>query len=396
MPIQNFILDRRDFGQVGAINYMKIVLATRNKKKLEELKRLLEGLPTVTSPPIELFSLMDFPGLPEVIEDGLTFEENAVKKAQFVAKATGLLAIADDSGLVVDSLGGAPGVYSARYAGEPSDDKRNIEKLLKELSGVPVSSRQAYFICVIALAFPDGKVRTFTGRVDGIITKEPRGEKGFGYDPVFQPEGLDRTFAELSPEEKDAMSHRMKAISQLKEYLRSLLDTEKAVGGESNSCGNQSNSSNTLLHRHKFLKLLLFFILGLSFLVHCYFATEEAHAFSEKGDCKTCHKLTVSEAQQILSGGPDLKVTNVLDSPLKGLWEVNFESQGRKGLVYIDYSKKFIIAGNIFSSSSKQNLTQERLSILNRVDPSKIDIKDALVLGKKGAKYKVIVFDDPD
>jgi XTP/dITP diphosphohydrolase len=360
MPIQNFILDRRDFGQVGAINYMKIVLATRNKKKLEELKRLLEGLP------IELFSLMDFPGLPEVIEDGLTFEENAVKKAQFVAKATGLLAIADDSGLVVDSLGGAPGVYSARYAGEPSDDKRNIEKLLKELSGVPVSSRQAYFICVIALAFPDGKVRTFTGRVDGIITKEPRGEKGFGYDPVFQPEGLDRTFAELSPEEKDAMSHRMKAISQLKEYLRSLLDT------------------------------LLFFILGLSFLVHSYFATEEAHAFSEKGDCKTCHKLTVSEAQQILSGGPDLKVTNVLDSPLKGLWEVNFESQGRKGLVYIDYSKKFIIAGNIFSSSSKQNLTQERLSFLNRVDPSKIDIKDALVLGKKGAKYKVIVFDDPD
>ncbi len=347
---------------------MKIVLATKNRKKFEELRRLLidraQGLE------IELLSLQDFPDLPEVIEDGLTFEENATKKALSVARATGLLAIADDSGLVVDSLNGAPGVYSARYAGEPSDDKRNIEKLLKELSEVPDDKRQAHFICVIAIASPEGDFKTFTGRVDGIITRESRGDKGFGYDPVFQPEGMDRTFAEMSPEEKDAMSHRMKAIEQLREYLRNL-----------SGPGRNGSILGSLLF------ILIWVLLS---------SVQGVDAFSERGDCKTCHKLTVAEAQQILSGGPDLKVTNILDSPLKGLWEVNFESQGRKGLVYVDYSKKYIIAGNIFSSSSKQNLTQERLSFLNRVDPSKIDIKDALVLGRKDAKYRVIVFDDPD
>ncbi len=346
---------------------MKIVVATRNKKKLEELKRLMKDID------IELLSLEDFPQTEEVVEDGKTFEDNAIKKALQIAKATGLPAIADDSGLVVDSLAGAPGVYSARYAGEPADDKKNIERLLREMASIPEHKRQAHFICVIALATPEGELKTFTGRVDGIITKEPRGEGGFGYDPVFQPEGLNRTFAEISGEEKDSMSHRMKAIKLLKEYL-------KAEGLKLKA------------ENKKLISLILYVLLTLSITFLC----STVFAFSEKGNCKTCHKLTVSEAQQLLSGGPDLKVTDVVDSPLKGLWEVNFESQGRKGLVYIDYTKKFILAGNIFSSSSKENLTQERLSYLNRVDISRIDLKDALVLGNKGAKYKVIVFDDPD
>lgn len=346
---------------------MKIVVATRNRKKLEELQRLMKDIK------IELLSLDDFPHVPEVIEDGKTFEENAIKKAIFIAKATGLPAIADDSGLVVDALEGAPGIYSARYAGEPSDDRKNIEKLLRDMATFPDHKRQAHFICVIALATPKGEVKTFTGSVDGIITKEPRGEGGFGYDPVFEPEGLNRTFAEISREEKDSMSHRMRAIKLLKEYLKA----------EGLKLKPQSK---------KIIPLILCLSLTLSITSLC----STVFAFSEKGNCKSCHKLTVSEAQQLLSGGPDMKVTDVIDSPLKGLWEVNFVSQGRKGLVYIDYTKKFIFAGNIFSSSSKQNLTQERLSYLNRVDPSKINLQDALVLGNRGAKYKVIVFDDPD
>ena len=365
---------------------MKIVLASRNKKKLEELKRLLGevgGAGNSEKTDIVLLSLEDFPGAPEVIEDGTTFEENAIKKALQTAKATGLPAIADDSGLVVEALGGAPGVYSARYAGEPSDDRRNIEKLLRELEGVPPEKRQAHFECVIAFATPDGMVKTFTGRVDGIITEEPRGEAGFGYDPVFQPEGLDRTFAEVSKEEKDSMSHRYRAIRLLKEYLKQVA---KAT----------TDSGTTKVVRNKKIILLISLLLTIIFFSSIGGLIAVVHAFSEKGNCKTCHRLTMEEAQNLLQGGPELKVIDVIDSPLKGLWEVNFEAQGRKGLVYIDYGKKFIIAGNIFSSSTKQNLTQERLSYLNRVDPSTIDLKDALVLGKRDARYKVIVFDDPD
>ncbi len=134
-------------------------------------------------------------------------------------RATGLPGIADDSGLVVDSLGGAPGIYSARYAGEPPDDRRNIEKLLKEMEDIPEDKRQAHFICVIALATPEGEVKTFTGRIDGIITYAPRGEGGFGYDPIFKPEGFDKTFAEMTPMEKDSLSHRMRAVKALREYL---------------------------------------------------------------------------------------------------------------------------------------------------------------------------------
>lgn len=353
---------------------MRVVIATRNRKKLEELKRLLLGSEANSlDRGGEILCLEDFPYVPEVVEDGATFEENAIKKALEVAKATGLPAISDDSGLVVEALGGAPGIYSARYAGEPSDDRRNIEKLLRELEDVPPEKRQAYFECVIAFATPDGIVKTFRGRIDGIITEKPRGEGGFGYDPVFQPEGLNRTFAEVSKEEKDSMSHRMKAIRLLKEYLK----------GE---------GQRLHLWGKKIISLLLYPLLTVAIIS----LSSTAFAFPEKSDCKRCHTLTVQEAQRLLAGGPELKVIEVLDSPLKGLWEVNFESQVRKGLVYIDYTKRFIIAGNIFSSSTKENLTQERLSFLNRVDPSTIDLKEALVLGRRNAKYKVIVFHDTD
>lgn len=193
--------------------FMEIVVATRNRKKLEEIRRILEGLP------VKLFTVEDFPGCPEVEESEDTFEGNALKKAQAVAAFTGRTAIADDSGLEVYALNGAPGVYSARYAGEKASDRENLEKLLREMSSVPDDQRGARFVCVIALAFPDGTVKTFHGHVEGRIGRTPLGSSGFGYDPVFYPEGHERTFAQMSSEEKDSMSHRGRAIEKLREYL---------------------------------------------------------------------------------------------------------------------------------------------------------------------------------
>lgn len=192
---------------------MEIVVATKNKKKLAELQRILKDTG------VHLLGLDSFPNCPEVEETGSTFAENAVKKAKEVAAFTGLPAIADDSGLEVYALGGAPGVYSARYSGEGATDKSNIEKLLKELGNVAEENRGARFVCVIALAMPDGEIRIFEGHVEGKIGREPRGEYGFGYDPVFFPEGHTRTFAEMSAEEKDSMSHRGRALEKLKQYL---------------------------------------------------------------------------------------------------------------------------------------------------------------------------------
>jgi XTP/dITP diphosphohydrolase len=160
---------------------MELVVATRNRKKVEELKRLLEGMPVM------LYTLDDFPACPEVAEDADTFEGNAVKKAVAAAVCTGKPAIADDSGLEVYALNGAPGVMSARYAGPGADDRKNIEKLLSEMKGI--RDRGARFICIIALAFPDGSVKTFEGYVEGRIGREPKGSGGFGYDPVFYPAG---------------------------------------------------------------------------------------------------------------------------------------------------------------------------------------------------------------
>ncbi len=194
---------------------MDIVLATRNKKKIEEIRRITADLP------ITILSLADFPDCPETVEDADTFEGNAKKKAIEVCTCTGKPALADDSGLEVDALGGAPGVYSARYAGGsgPGQDVRNYEKLLTELKNVPDDKRQARFVCCIAMALPDGSVRTFTGYAQGCITREPRGKTGFGYDPIFIPEGHKRTFAEMSAEEKDALSHRGKALEKTAEFL---------------------------------------------------------------------------------------------------------------------------------------------------------------------------------
>lgn len=193
---------------------MNIVLATRNKKKAEEMSRILAG----TRATSQILTLDDFPECQDVKEDGDTFEANAVKKAVYISKCTNATAIADDSGLEVDALGGAPGVFSARYAGESADDEANMRKLLNEMKGVPYEKRSARFVCCIAMVYK-GEVKTFWGYVKGRIGTEPRGRKGFGYDPVFYPEGCDRTFAEMSNAEKNVISHRGKAIRELQKYV---------------------------------------------------------------------------------------------------------------------------------------------------------------------------------
>ena len=192
---------------------MDIVIATRNRKKIEEIKRIVEGIS------ISILTLDDFPECPEVKEDGVTFEENAIKKAAAIAAFTGKFALADDSGLEVYAMNGAPGTLSARYAGEDADDRKNIEKLLYEMRSIALKKRGARFVCCIALASPDGSVKTFMGYVEGKIGMEPKGLSGFGYDPIFYPERHTRTFAEMSDNEKDALSHRGKALRQLQRYL---------------------------------------------------------------------------------------------------------------------------------------------------------------------------------
>ena len=196
---------------------MEIVLATRNKKKIEEIRRIITDLP------ITILSLDNFPDCPETVEDKNTFEGNAVKKAVEVCACTGKTALADDSGLEVDALGNAPGVYSARYAGGigNGNDVRNYEKLLRELKNTPDDKRGAQFVCCMALAFPNGEAKTFFGIAKGFIGREPKGTTGFGYDPVFIPKGYKSTFAEMSGEEKDKLSHRGKAIEKLAEFLHS-------------------------------------------------------------------------------------------------------------------------------------------------------------------------------
>ncbi len=194
---------------------MEIVLATRNKKKIEEIKRITADLA------ITILSLDDFPNCPETIEDRDTFEGNAVKKASEASQCTGRPALADDSGLEVDALNGAPGVYSARYAGAGNErgDVGNYEKLLRELRGISREKRGARFVCCMALVFPDKKAMTFFGYSEGHIGLEPKGKTGFGYDPVFIPKGYDKTFAEMTGNEKDKLSHRGKAIEKLAEFL---------------------------------------------------------------------------------------------------------------------------------------------------------------------------------
>lgn len=190
-----------------------IVLASRNKHKIEELEQTLHPLG------INLTSALDFNHLKEVEEDKLTLEGNALKKARYVYEETGLPALADDTGLEVDALDGRPGVFSARYAGENASYEDNVQKLLAELAGVDHKDRGAQFRTVAALV-TDETTHTFEGICRGVILKEKRGEKGFGYDPVFQPEGYEETFAEMDSEIKNTISHRGKAIEQLLNWLR--------------------------------------------------------------------------------------------------------------------------------------------------------------------------------
>jgi len=193
---------------------MNIVLATRNRKKIEEIKNILGR----TGRALRIFTLDDFPG--EVEEDGESFEANAVKKAVYISECTGMTAIADDSGLEAEALKKAPGVLSARYAGESADDRANFEKLLNEMRKVSGKNRNARFVCCIAMAFPDGDVKTFSGYVNGRIGTEPKGKNGFGYDPVFYPENSSRTFAEMNDNEKNSLSHRGMALRELQKYLK--------------------------------------------------------------------------------------------------------------------------------------------------------------------------------
>lgn len=176
-----------------------------------------------------LYTLDDFPGCPEVVEDADTFEGNAQKKAEAVAQFSRKPAISDDSGLEVDALSGAPGVLSARYAGPGADDKKNLEKLLTDLRHVDQNKRGARFVCSIALAFPDRGVKTFHGTAEGRIGMSPKGLSGFGYDPVFYPRGHDRTFAEMNSAEKDALSHRGKALRKLREFIAEATKTKNAI-----------------------------------------------------------------------------------------------------------------------------------------------------------------------
>jgi XTP/dITP diphosphohydrolase len=213
-PVRPFNQGQRPHQICYPTSLLRIVAATRNKKKLEELRRILEGVER-----LELLGLDIFPDVPEVEETGATFEENAVLKAKGVAKHVRAWVLADDSGLEVEALGGRPGVYSARYAGPDATDEKNVQKLLKELEKVPTGERTARFRAVIALATPCGDTLTFSGKVEGRIGEKPKGNKGFGYDPVFYPVGYDRTFAEMEAVEKDSMSHRSEALKKLKEYF---------------------------------------------------------------------------------------------------------------------------------------------------------------------------------
>lgn len=213
-----------------------IVIATRNKGKTEEIRDLLKEFP------VDLKNLDDFGPIPPVVEDGETFDENAYKKASFTARVLGIPAIADDSGLVVDALDGAPGVYSARYAGEEATDQENLEKLLSRMKGQ--TNRKAAFECVISLAVPSGAALTYDGRCEGVITETPSGLNGFGYDPVFLYPEFKKTFAELSIAEKAGVSHRGKALNEMAgEFEKVLIWIEQNMpaleksGCMSGSCG---------------------------------------------------------------------------------------------------------------------------------------------------------------
>lgn len=186
-----------------------IIIATNNKGKAKDFDNLLRPFG------YEVKTLADYPALAEVEETGTTFAENAALKAETISQQLNEIVIADDSGLIIDALGGEPGVYSARYAGPEKNDQNNIEKVLLKMQDVPEEKRTARFHCTLAMAVPDEETRLFTGEAEGYITKNPSGENGFGYDPIFYTEVFHKTFAELSSDEKNQISHRANALKKL-------------------------------------------------------------------------------------------------------------------------------------------------------------------------------------
>jgi XTP/dITP diphosphohydrolase len=197
----------------------RLILATRNAHKVTELQAIL----TEAGLGLELVGANAYPDIPDVKETGVTFAENALLKAHALAAGTGLPAVADDSGLCVDVLGGAPGIFSARWAGRHGDDKANLDLLLAQIADIDDSHRAAHFACAAALALPDGTQRVAEGRLTGTLRHTPSGTGGFGYDPILQPDGDTRTCAELSPREKNEISHRGKAFRALAQSVSELL-----------------------------------------------------------------------------------------------------------------------------------------------------------------------------
>lgn len=191
----------------------KLIIATKNQGKAKEFVTLFSPLG------YKVLTMLDLEDAIDVEETGTTFEENAILKAEALSKQYNTMVIADDSGLIIDALGGRPGVYSARYAGEEKSDEANIDKVLEELQGVPSKQRTARFYCALAIAAPDKETITVAGRVEGIITSDRRGENGFGYDPIFYVPSFNRTMAQLQSSEKNAISHRANALKNLQAEL---------------------------------------------------------------------------------------------------------------------------------------------------------------------------------
>ncbi|MGC8811643.1 MAG: XTP/dITP diphosphatase [bacterium] len=184
---------------------------------------MMEIASILKSSQIKFLSILDFPQIPEIIEDGTTFAENAQKKASVISRLTGHLAIADDSGLCVEALQGKPGIFSSRFAGENANDAERCQQLLSQLEGIPLDQRKAIFICAIAIASPEGKMEVVEGKCSGLISLYPRGTHGFGFDPIFFLPKLGKTMAELSPEEKNKISHRSRALRKIKKILPAFL-----------------------------------------------------------------------------------------------------------------------------------------------------------------------------
>jgi XTP/dITP diphosphohydrolase len=223
----------------------ELVLATRNPDKARELTSLL------ADSGVTIRTLAEFPLAPEVEEEGETCEANAIKKAEVIAQFTGLPAVADDTGLEVDALGGRPGVHAARFAGEHATYEDNWRKLLRELEKVPRPKRRARFITVAALAAPPHPVRIAKGVLEGVISEDPAGTKGFGYDPVFYVPDLGKTLAELSPEEKNRISHRARAFAEMREILIGQLGMRNEECGIAKQTGKRvrvGNSSSPISH----------------------------------------------------------------------------------------------------------------------------------------------------